>query len=139
MKKLFNLRVIILFVSAIVIIGSTFFATGIYFKRKEAVEGPFFYEIPQFNFNINGLKRDVYTVMLTASIEVELYGDLKIIKKHMPYIKDILLQYLKELSVEELKESGKLILLREVMIERVNKVLQPLVIKNILFTEILYK
>lgn len=139
MKKFFGLKFILACVSVIVIVISAVFGTEMYFKRKEAMEGPFFYEIPTFEFNVHGLKSDVYTVILTSSIELNLYGDLRIVKKNMPYIKNILLEYLKELSVEEFKESGKLILVREVMAEHINRVLHPLVIKNILFTEILYK
>lgn len=139
MKKFFDLKFILICVSVVVIVISTVFGTEMYFKRKEAMEGPFFYEIPTFEFNVHGLKSDVYTVILTSSIELNLYGDLRIVKKNMPYIKNILLEYLKELSVEEFKESGKLILVREVMAEHINRVLHPLVIKNILFTEILYK
>lgn len=96
-----------------------------------------FYDMEEFVVNLNvGSKRPSFLKM-TVSLEVAGELQIPIIEKNMPRVRDSFMIYLRELRQEDLQGSAGLYRLREELLLRVNKVVYPAKVNDILFKEVL--
>jgi flagellar FliL protein len=149
-KKIIIIAASVLVVLAVAVPGVLYF-TG-HFKKKSPVEAELsgeageggkgvnkvaFYDMEEFLVNLNvGSKRPSFLKM-SVSLEVANELQIPIIEKNMPRIRDNFQTYLRELRQEDLQGSAGLYRLREELLLRVNKVVYPAKVNDILFKEIL--
>jgi flagellar FliL protein len=148
-KKKIILAVVALVVVIAIAVPAVLFLTG-KLHKKSATEGAeavgvdgkaapqaVFYDMEEFVVNLNvGSKRPSFLKM-TVSLEVA--GELQIptVERNMPRVRDSFQTYLRELRQEDLQGSAGLYRLREELLLRVNKVVYPAKINDILFKEVL--
>lgn len=156
-KKGSKLKLIIIAVTVVVVVAvpAVLYLTGFFEKeqnenvRIEPVEGEeavgegavvehsVYYDMEEFIVNLNvGSKRPSF---LKMTVSLELAGESQIprIEEKMPRIRDNFQIYLRELRQEDLQGSAGLYRLREELLLRINKIVYPAKINDILFKEIL--
>jgi flagellar FliL protein len=101
------------------------------------VEKTVFYDMEEFIANLNvGSKRPSFLKM-TISLELAGESQIPLVESKMPRIRDSFQVYLRELRQEDLQGSAGLYRLREELLLRINKIVYPAKINDILFKEIL--
>lgn len=87
------------------------------------------------NLNVSGKQAS----FLKMSTTLEVMGELnqKAVEENLPRIKDTFQTYLRELRAEDLKGSAGVFRLREALLLRVNKVIAPAQVTDILFEELI--
>lgn len=150
-----KLKIIIVAIVAVIVVAvpAILYVTGFFGAKTEGVpvEGAVhepvegeegyqqsvYYDMEEFVVNLNvGSKRPSF---LKMTISLELPGELQIprIEEKMPRIRDSFQIYLRELRQEDLQGSAGLYRLREELLLRINKVVYPAKVNDILFKEIL--
>ncbi len=111
---------------------------------KEEVEEPaptasqaVFYDLPEMLVNISGGGRKVSYLKISLSLELEDPSALVRVDQVLPRIVDNFQVYLRELRVEDLNGSAGLQRLREELLLRVNTAVHPVVVRDVLFKEML--
>ncbi|MDA0781046.1 MAG: flagellar basal body-associated FliL family protein [Rickettsiales bacterium] len=101
------------------------------------IEKTVFYDMEEFIANLNvGSKRPSFLKM-TVSLELAGESQIPMVESKMPRIRDSFQVYLRELRQEDLQGSAGLYRLREELLLRINKIVYPAKINDILFKEIL--
>ena len=101
------------------------------------IEQAVFYDMEEFVVNLNvGNKRPSF-LKITVSLELSGESQVPRIEERMPKIRDSFQIYLRELRQEDLRGSAGLYRLREELLLRINKVVYPAKVNDILFKEIL--
>ncbi|PIR37872.1 MAG: flagellar basal body protein FliL [Alphaproteobacteria bacterium CG11_big_fil_rev_8_21_14_0_20_39_49] len=101
------------------------------------IEKTVFYDMEEFIANLNvGSKRPSFLKM-TVSLELAGESQIPLVESKMPRIRDSFQVYLRELRQEDLQGSAGLYRLREELLLRINKIVYPAKINDILFKEIL--
>jgi flagellar FliL protein len=96
-----------------------------------------YYDLEEFIVNLNvGGKRPSF---LKMTVSLELAGELQIpeVEAKLPRIRDSFQVYLRELRADDLQGSAGIYRLREELLLRINKVIYPVKVHDILFKEIL--
>ena len=96
-----------------------------------------FYDMEELLVNLNvGSKRPSF-LKVTISLEVANELQIPVVERNMPRVRDSFQTYLRELRQEDLQGSAGLYRLREELLLRVNKIVYPAKVNDILFGEIL--
>ncbi len=96
-----------------------------------------FYDLEEFIANLDvGSKRPSFLKM-TVSLELPGESQIPRLESKMPRIRDSFQLYLRELRQQDLQGSAGIYRLREELLLRVNKVIYPAKVSDILFKEIL--
>ena len=96
-----------------------------------------YYDLEEFIVNLNvGSKRPSFLKM-TVSLELPGESQIPHIEEKMPRIRDTFEVYLRELRQEDLQGSAGLYRLREELLLRINKIVYPSKVNDVLFKEIL--
>lgn len=97
-----------------------------------------FYELPEILVNLSSRpgQKPVY-FKISISLELSSADDERKIKQVEPRIIDSMQFYLREMRVEELQGSMGTYRLKEELLDRTNKVIAPIKIKDVLFKNIL--
>ncbi|MCE3232569.1 MAG: flagellar basal body protein FliL [Rickettsiaceae bacterium] len=157
-KKKSKLKIIIIAVVVVIAIAvpAVLYLTGVIGPKKSAsvevvpgkegeavvgkdgvIEHSVYYDMEEFVVNLNvGSKRPSF---LKMTVSLELGGELQIprVEEKMPRIRDSFQVYLRELRQEDLQGSSGLYRLREELLLRINKIVYPAKVNDILFKEIL--
>jgi flagellar FliL protein len=157
-KKKGKLKILIIAVVVVIVIAvpAVLYLTGVIGGKKgevnehvtpkegEPVVGPdgvvehsVYYDLEEFIVNLNvGSKRPSF---LKMTVSLELGGESQVprVEEKMPRIRDSFQVYLRELRQEDLQGSSGLYRLREELLLRVNKIVYPAKVNDILFKEIL--
>jgi flagellar FliL protein len=150
-KKLSGKKLVLFIVLPIFVIGAG--AAGVYFsgiadsylgieksaEEEEAVvpEKAVFFDLPEMLVNLNSTGRRTNFLKINISLELEEEGDIANLELLMPRIVDGFQIYLRELRVDDLRGSAGMYRLREDLLRRINEVVKPIKINDILFKEIL--
>lgn len=127
--------------------GGTFF----YFKKsKEAAEEEMkakeaeaatpkqiFTDMDELIVNLNTEGKSVSFMKLKITLELEGNDNVETVNKMMPRIRDVFQVYLRELRPADMQGSVGLYRLREELLLRINKIIYPAQVKDILFKEVL--
>lgn len=107
-------------------------------SSEKAPVGPsVFYDLPELLVNLNsGGKRPNY-LKLRVSLELTDAQSVHHIERVLPRIVDSFQVYLRELRIDDLRGSAGLYRLREELLLRVNAAAEPVVIRDVLFKEML--
>jgi flagellar FliL protein len=106
-------------------------------KPKEAVAKTVFYDMDEIIVNLNTSGKGVSFLKLRLTLEVTKAADIKALDELMPKIQDALQLYLRELRPIDLQGSVGLYRLREEILLRINKVVYPAQVSDILFKDVL--
>ena len=145
--KRFSGKFIVLFIVA-PLLGLSLIGGGAYFflfsggdgeseehAQADAGAPPVFYELPEFLVNLDSPGGVTKYLKLRVSLEVadaEVGAHLDTV---MPRVNDEFQVYLRELRLEDLKGSAGSIRLKEELLRRINLVVQPSSVNDILFQE----
>ena len=155
-KKSKKLKIIIILLIALLIGGggAAAYFLGLFEKKIEVssgeiregeeiigedgvIEKTVFYDMEEFIANLSvGSKRPSFLKM-TVSLELAGESQIPVVESKMPRIRDSFQVYLRELRQEDLQGSAGLYRLREELLLRINKIVYPAKINDILFKEIL--
>jgi len=107
--------------------------------EEEVVEKgpPVYFDLPQMLVNLNSTGRKSNFLKIVVSLEVPSVEEISSLEQVLPRIIDNFQVYLRELRVEDLRGSAGLYRLREELMLRVNKAIQPAQINDVLFKEML--
>ncbi len=96
-----------------------------------------YYDLEEFLVNLNvGSKRPSFLKM-TVSLELPGEAQIPAIESKLPRIRDSFQVYLRELRLEDLQGSAGIYRLREELLLRINKIVHPAKVNDILFKQIL--
>jgi flagellar FliL protein len=98
---------------------------------------PVFLELPEFINNLNTGSTQVSFIKVSIILEMASEDELKRVQQMQPRIVDDFNTYLRELRATDLAGSAGLERLREELLRRVNKAINPSAVNNILFKEII--
>lgn len=148
-----NKMLLFILLPLILIIGG---AAGLYFtgaidgllKPKAGVEDKMpdlpkdqstgiFYDVPDIIVNLNTRGSKPRFLKISISLELSQQRDMAAMDTVMPRVADHFQTYLRELRVEDLQGSAGIYRLRLELLARVNEAARPLVVRDILFREIL--
>lgn len=106
-------------------------------KPKRVAGAPIFYDLPEFLVNLNtGTGRGVSFLKATITLELPSEEAIAQVEAMLPRIKDTMNTYLREMRTSDLAGSAGIYRLREELLLRVNKVIQPQQVKDVLFKDI---
>jgi flagellar FliL protein len=150
-KKLSGKKLVLFIVLPIFVIGGG--AAGVYFSgiadpylgieksaEEEAAVVPekaVFFDLPEMLVNLNSSGRRTNFLKININLELEEEGDIANLELLLPRIVDGFQIYLRELRVDDLRGSAGMYRLREDLLRRINEVVKPIKVNDILFKEIL--
>ena len=106
--------------------------------QKEAEAGPgYYYDLPDIVVNMNDTGNKQRFLKLRMSIELPKKEDEPKLEAVMPRITDNFQTYLRELRVDDLRGSAGIYRLRLELLLRVRAAADPVVVRDVLFREIL--
>ncbi|MFI4984329.1 MAG: flagellar basal body-associated FliL family protein, partial [Rickettsiales bacterium] len=125
------------------------FGTIIYFKKHKEIEQQaqqeeqakksalVFQDMDEMIINLNTEGKNVSFMKLKITLEVEGNDNLDATQKYMPKITDVFQMYLRELRPTDVQGSVGLYRLKEELLLRINKIIYPAQVNDILFKEVL--
>ncbi len=150
-KKLSGKKLVLFIVLPIFVVGAG--AAGVYYsgiadsylgieksaEEEEAIafKKAVFFDLPEMLVNLNSSGRRTNFLKINISLEIEDESDIKNLESLMPRIVDGFQIYLRELRVDDLRGSAGMYRLREDLLRRINEVVKPIRINDILFKEML--
>jgi len=96
-----------------------------------------FYDLPEMLVNLSSGGRKSSYLKISLSLELEDPAAMVRVDQVLPRIVDNFQVYLRELRIEDLNGSAGLQRLREELLLRVNTAVQPVVVRDVLFKEML--
>lgn len=96
-----------------------------------------FYDLPEMLVNLNAGGRKASYLKISVSLELGSEAAIEDVKQVLPRIIDNFQVYLRELRIEDLSGSAGLQRLREELLLRVNAAARPVVVRDVLFKEML--
>ena len=106
-------------------------------KEGENKNKKLYLNIGEFLVNLNVTGKQPSFLKMSTTLEVTGEENKKAIEDNLPRIKDTFQVYLRELRAEDLKGSAGVFRLREALLLRVNKVIAPAQVSDILFEELI--
>ncbi len=98
---------------------------------------PIYYELPEFLVNLSTTGRKVSFLKMEVTLELRDQAAIPVIDANKPRIMDTFNTYLRELRTSDLSGSAGIYRLREELMARVNKTVEPGIVKDVLFSEII--
>lgn len=96
-----------------------------------------YYDMEEFIVNLNVGGNTPSFLKMTISLELPSESEIPTIEAKMPRIRDSFQVYLRELRQQDLQGSAGMYRLREELLLRINKIVYPAKVNDILFKEIL--
>lgn len=96
-----------------------------------------YYDLDNFVINLNSSGGRSRFLKMTVTLHIKSDVDVNIISKKIPIIRDNFQFYLRELRPADLEGSREMSIVKEELLIRINKILSPIVVQDILFKEIL--
>ncbi len=106
-------------------------------EAEAANAAPVYYNMNSLVVNLTSTGRRTSYVKVRVQLLLSKEEDRPKVTENEPRIVDAFQTYLRELTMEELQGSAGLLRLREELLVRVNAAVAPIVVKDILFQEIL--
>ena len=150
-KKKMSGKKLILFIALpalLVLGGGGYFALGMMGGGEEPVEeavveeeehapNPTFYGLPDMVVNLKSPGRKLHFLKISISLELGDAESIAHLEAVLPRIIDNFQVYLRELRIEDLRDSEGIYRLREELLRRVNIAAHPAKINDVLFKEML--
>ena len=149
-KKTPKKKIVIMGVLALLLLiggGSGAYFTGLFGKHEEkaaetvaggkSIAAPVYYTMPELLVNLNSGTRQTSFLKATVVLELADAQDVPLIQANLPRLRDAINTYLHELRASDLSGSAGIERLREELLLRANRILAPVRIKDVLFSEII--
>jgi flagellar FliL protein len=150
-KKLSGKKIVLFFVLPLLLVGGSTAAllfSGLFGGSKEhasphaaaqsmAAPKPVFFDLPDMLVNLNTTGRRPVFLKMQVSLQLGSDADVPRLQSMSPRIIDTFQVYLRELRVDDLRGSAGIYRLREELLARVNAVVSPTRVKDVLFKEML--
>lgn len=98
---------------------------------------PVYYELPEFLVNLTSAGRQSSFLKMEVTLELRDQQAIPVVDANKPRIVDVFNTYLRELRTSDLSGSAGIYRLREELMARVNKTVEPGIVKDILFSEMI--
>ncbi len=96
-----------------------------------------FYDLPEMLVNLNTAGRRPSYLKILVSLELSTPEEVLVLRQHLPRIVDTFQIFLRELRLDDLRGSAGMYRLREELLARVNATTRPVVVKDVLFKQML--
>ena len=107
-------------------------------EQVDTFSGPsVFYELPALTVNLNTAGRKARFIKIQVSLELANEADKPKVEAVVGMVMDNFTVYLRELRIEDLSGSAGIYRLREELLIRIRGAVAPVVVKDILFKEML--
>jgi flagellar FliL protein len=106
-------------------------------KAKSPNKDSQFFDLEEFVVNLNPDSGKQEYLKLIITIQVNKNVNIKKIENKLPVIRDNLTTFLTTLKTEDIKGSSGVAMLKEELLKRLNLLLDPLEIENVLIKELL--
>jgi len=106
-------------------------------KAPEPPKQLVFFDLPDLLVNLSSSGKQSNFLKLKVALEIEDAKNLPQIEKMVPRIVDNFQVYLRELRIDDLRGSAGVYRLKEELIARVNKAVEPTKVSDVLFKEML--
>lgn len=106
-------------------------------KKPDAAPGEVFLDLEEFLVNLDAAGKQPSFLKMTVTLVLPDEAAVLEVKTKLPRIRDGFQVYLRELRIDDLQGSAGLYRLREELLLRLNKLMYPIVINDILFKSIL--
>lgn len=106
-------------------------------EKGNPIGGPIYMELPEFLVNLTPPGGKTSFLKMSVTLELATPQAKAVAEVNKPRIQDAFNTYLREMRASDLSGSAGIYRLREELLLRVNKVLEPEVVKDILFSEII--
>lgn len=106
-------------------------------EDEHASTAPVYYEMPSILVNLTSTGRRPVYLKIKVHFGLAKEEDRPKLTENQPRIIDSFQTYLRELTLEEIQDSANLLRLREELMVRVNAIVAPVVVKDLLFQDIL--
>lgn len=140
----------LILIALVFIIAAAGLGTFVYLKNKQKAQAAaklsaeqaaatpqaIFHDFEEIIVNLNTEGRNVSFMKLKITFEVEGQNNLDTLIKMTPRIRDVMQVYLRELRPSDLRGSVGLYRMRDEILLRINKVIYPAQVKDILFKDI---
>ncbi len=100
-------------------------------------DGLYFLELPTFKTTLKDANNRFVFLNTTISLELSKLSDKKEIVSILPRIQDTFHLYLSEITIEEIQKSGNLFRIKEALLERINFLIAPSHVNDVLFKSML--
>lgn len=121
--------------------GGYFLLTAGNKKEEEVAQAPViqsvFFEMPEIIVSLSGNSSNIRYLKLVISVELTSEQDQQVVEKLLPKITDEYQTYLRQLRLEDLRGSVGTYRLKEALLLRINQVVQPVEVKDVLLKEML--
>ncbi len=106
-------------------------------QAAETTNESIYHDLDEIIVNLNTEGKGVSFMKLKITLELEKKSDFDVLIKMLPRVNDVFQVYLRELKPTDMQGSIGIYRLREELLLRINKVLYPAKVKDILFKEVL--
>ena len=96
-----------------------------------------FYDLPEMLINLRTDQPRPSFLKITVSLEIDRAEDKIVLENVLPRIIDTFQVYLRELHPDQLQGAEGLLRLREELLSRINAAVTPIVVRDVLFKEML--
>jgi flagellar FliL protein len=97
----------------------------------------YFFELPEITTNLAPNNDKESWIKFAMTLQLENSKDQDALDKKIPMIKDSIIVFLREIRSSDLASSGGSMMLKTELLKRINKIMYPIILKDILFREIL--
>ncbi len=104
---------------------------------KSSVSGDYLYDMQEVVTNLSPTSDKESWIKLSLTLQLNNGKDQSVVDQKLPMIKDSIIIFLRELRGTDLASSGGSLMLKTELMKRINKILYPVELKDILFREIL--
>ncbi|MBR1778776.1 MAG: flagellar basal body-associated FliL family protein [Alphaproteobacteria bacterium] len=107
-------------------------------EEKQSKSGAIFFDVPEIlvNLSVRAGQKPIY-FKIRVALEMNSAADAEQVEKMLPRIVDSLQFYLREMRLEEIQGSVGTYRLKEEIHSRLNRILAPIKVNDVLFKEIL--
>lgn len=148
-NKLSKFKIGIILTAVLVIIGATIFISIHYVqtkteeKEREREKLPenfskiIYYDLNEIIVNLDTGGKGTSFLKVNITLVVDSQENLAVVKKLTPKIRDTFFMFLRQLRPQDLQSPVSLYQLREALLRRVNKIVYPAEVNDLLFKNIL--
>lgn len=105
--------------------------------QQKAVQASFLFELPEITTNLSPNNDKESWIKLGITLQLETSKDQAALDKKLPMVKDTIIVFLRELRSSDLASSGGSMMLKNELLKRINKVMYPIKLRDVLLREIL--
>ncbi len=138
-KRMFIILCVVIAIVGVAVAGGIYFMLQGGKKHEEEAPAPVFYDMPPIAVNLlgNSDSDEAHYLKLKLAFELANQEDAAKVAAMLPLLQDDYQAFLRQMRLDDLRGSAALARLKDALLLRANQVLAPVVVKNVLFRELL--